>query len=304
MFLAYLSVKEATLHYVIYIDILFLVNFFMDFIILTLNGTVLKKKTKILRRLIASFCGAVCYCLPFFLPRRPIKLALNLYLLCISFLMVKIAYQTKGKKEFAKTVIFFYGTNFFVGGTINGLYHYTKLGDYIRQTIKGDKDAQIKLSMLIVLICAACFLWTFLMKCYSKRQTEAIIYSVILKNKKRTVKGKALLDTGNCLREPISQKPVMLLELSWAEDLLEREIWDAIAKFYKTGEISIPIYLIPYSSVGKKQGVLVGIRADSLEILQKDNRIEIRHPYVAICPEALSKTGKYHMLLHTEWFHG
>ncbi|MCI9050926.1 MAG: sigma-E processing peptidase SpoIIGA [Lachnospiraceae bacterium] len=292
------------MHYVIYIDILFLVNFFMDFIILTLNGTVLKKKTKTLRRLIASFCGGVCYCLPFFLPRRPIKLALNLYMLCISFLMVKIAYQIKSKKEFAKTVVFFYGTSFFVGGTINGLYNYTKLGDYIRQIIKGDKDAQIEFSMLIVLICAACFLWTFLMKCYSKRQTEAIIYSVILKNKKRTVKGKALLDTGNCLREPISQKPVMLLELSWAEDLLEREIWEAIVKFYKTGEISIPIYLIPYSSVGKKQGVLVGIRADSLEILQKDNRIEIRHPYVAICPEALSKTGKYHMLLHTEWFHG
>ncbi len=225
-------------------------------------------------------------------------------MLCISFLMVKIAYQIKSKKEFAKTVVFFYGTSFFVGGTINGLYNYTKLGDYIRQIIKGDKDAQIEFSMLIVLICAACFLWTFLMKCYSKRQTEAIIYSVILKNKKRTVKGKALLDTGNCLREPISQKPVMLLELSWAEDLLEREIWEAIVKFYKTGEISIPIYLIPYSSVGKKQGVLVGIRADSLEILQKDNRIEIRHPYVAICPEALSKTGKYHMLLHTEWFHG
>ena len=126
MFLAYLSVKEATLHYVIYIDILFLVNFFMDFIILTLNGTVLKKKTKTLRRLIASFCGGVCYCLPFFLPRRPIKLALNLYMLCISFLMVKIAYQIKSKKEFAKTVVFFYGTSFFVGGTINGLYNYTK----------------------------------------------------------------------------------------------------------------------------------------------------------------------------------
>lgn len=309
MFLAYLSVKEATLYYVIYIDMLFLVNFFMDFIVLTLNGTVLKKKTRFLRRLIAAFCGAACYCLPFFLPQKPIKPILCFYMLCISFLMVKIAYRTKGKKEFTKTLIFFYSTNFFVGGAINGLYNYTKLGDYVRQTIKGNKEAQIKLGMFILFICAAYFLWTFLMKYYSsknynKKQTEDVTYSVVLKKKKRTVKGKALLDTGNCLREPISQKPVMVLELSSAKELLEKEAWEAIVKFYETGEISIPIYLIPFSSVGKKQGILIGIRADSLEILQKDNKIEVIHPYVAICPEALSKTGEYQMLLHTDWFHG
>ena len=58
--------------------------------------------------------------------------------------------------------------------------------------------------------------------------------------------------------------------------------------------------LIPYHSIGRKNGMLEGYEVDQVEIWGIEEKKQLEHVIIAVCREELSGTGSYQMILPPE----
>lgn len=107
-----------------------------------------------------------------------------------------------------------------------------------------------------------------------------------LKDKKYQVRG--LIDTGNGLRDPISNQPVSVLETKIAKKILEEKA----EKNFR---------YVPYRTIGKSEGVLPVFRVDRM-CVHRDTDYWIETPLIAISEEEISAEGEYEMILNPNLF--
>lgn len=98
----------------IYIDIIFLENLFMNYIILFATGIIVKAPIKIIRTFISSTIGSI-YAIVSYMSILEIYSSLFLKII-LSISMVYIAFGSKNVKLFFKQLIIFYLTSFTFGG--------------------------------------------------------------------------------------------------------------------------------------------------------------------------------------------
>lgn len=98
------------------------------------------------------------------------------------------------------------------------------------------------------------------------------------------VQVRGLVDTGNSLMEPISGRPVAVLE---------QRVWEQLYPEQPPSGMRV----IPYHSVGKPAGILTGYPMKDMEVEIGGIRQICRDIYVAIWQERLSEAGVYEILL-------
>lgn len=99
-----------------------------------------------------------------------------------------------------------------------------------------------------------------------------------------------LWDTGNSLFDPISGKPVLVLE---KEELMKHSVYIRKEKFR----------VIPFHSLGTKNGFLEAFVADYVQIetmdeKRKQDTIEREDVIIGVYEGKLSRDGSYQMILH------
>ncbi len=120
-----------------------------------------------------------------------------------------------------------------------------------------------------------------------------------------TVYTKAIIDTGNFLKEPITKIPVAVVEKDILKGVIPEEILNNLSNIIEGKEIALGEYLskirlIPFMSLGKENGMLIGIKADGLAINTQDDVLFIKNIIIGIYDGSLSKTGKYKALIGLE----
>lgn len=120
-----------------------------------------------------------------------------------------------------------------------------------------------------------------------------------------TVYTKAIIDTGNFLKEPITKIPVAVVEKDILKGVIPEEILNNLSNIIEGKEIALGEYLskirlIPFMSLGKENGMLIGIKADGLAINTQDDIVFIKNIIIGIYDGSLSKTGKYRALIGLE----
>lgn len=98
----------------IYLDIIFLENLFMNYIILFATGIIVRVPPKIIRTFISSAIGSI-YAIVSYMSILEIYSSLFLKII-LSLTMVYIAFGSKNIKMFFKQLIIFYLTSFTFGG--------------------------------------------------------------------------------------------------------------------------------------------------------------------------------------------
>ena len=89
----------------------------------------------------------------------------------------------------------------------------------------------------------------------------------------RTVALTALVDTGNTLRDPISGFPVVVVDETVAGKLCQLTRNQIAHPVETLGSVKLPgLRLIPYSAVGQSTGMLLGIRADRVQVEGKTGK--------------------------------
>lgn len=108
----------------VYIDIIFLENLFMNYIILFATGIILKLQMKSLRILISSIIGSI-YAIIVYTSTMEIYSNIILKIL-LSIAMVYVAFNSRNVKQCLKQLIIFYLTSFTFGGVAFALLYFVK----------------------------------------------------------------------------------------------------------------------------------------------------------------------------------
>lgn len=98
-----------------------------------------------------------------------------------------------------------------------------------------------------------------------------------------------MIDTGNLLQEPLTGRPVSIVERDWISGLLEKD-WEQKRGFC----------LIPYHSIGTEKGWLQAVTLDSMEVHTAGRELFVSHPVLAIYEGKFSAQGGYQMILHPQ----
>ena len=106
----------------IYIDIIFLENLFMNYIIIFATGIIIKAQIKITRTLISSTIGSIYAVISYM---SILEICSNIFLkIILSIAMVYIAFKPLNIKPFFKELIIFYLTSFTFGGVAFALLYF------------------------------------------------------------------------------------------------------------------------------------------------------------------------------------
>lgn len=283
----------------LYVDIIFLENVFMNSIILLATGIILKDKTKIIRNLISSSIGAV-YAIIIYTSH--IELYSNIFLkIMLSLVIVYISFKPQNTKSMLKHIIIFYLTSFTFGGVAFALLYFIRPQDILFQNgvLTGTYPIKMILAGGIVGFAIVVISFKNIKGKLNKKDMYCNVKLCERENKKVIT---AIIDTGNFLKDPITKIPVIVAGIDSLDGLFPSEILHNASKIINGGDIDLGEYaskirVIPFKSLGKDNGLLLGIKIDKAYIEYQDNVHEIKNIIVGIYNGNLSRSGKYEGLV-------
>ncbi|MBE5949279.1 MAG: hypothetical protein E7261_09660 [Lachnospiraceae bacterium] len=296
------------MHYEIYLDVVFLINLMFEFVVLRLTGSIVRRKSTLFRCFLAAFTGSTLLCVMLVLHSAGmIRSPLTVMAVC-DFLMTVIAFYRKKEKiyKILGMMVVSYIVSFLIGGILNAVYGYTVVG-YYWNTLGSAVENKAVSWYFVCLGALICFILgkTVLFLLKKMKDTKSIYWEVTLCMGDSEKKVTALADTGNHLVEPISGKPVHVVEIGVISDIMKAEFTDAVKNFYDKNIMDRGLYqgngirMIPFRAVGTpNEKLLVGISIDRMKFKNHTIDYETEKPYVALYDGVLAHDGSYHMLLH------
>ncbi|NLJ71382.1 MAG: sigma-E processing peptidase SpoIIGA [Syntrophomonadaceae bacterium] len=281
--------------YVVYADITFVVNLIIDFSILWTTGKLARVNLSYPRLVIAALAGAIyavgfLFCSLFWY---------GLFMkLLFSFLMLGIAFNLTKFEKFLQMIMYFYGISFLVAGITVGLSFLYETNQYF-----------YTFSYLCLLggLFSIILLGIYAQRFWEKKFLPNLLkYQVKLSFAEFSCEGSGFLDTGNSLLDPLTNKPVVVAEYQLVKNCLPEDMRRIFENSSSEDELlsrltestwSSRLRLIPFSSIGKRNGLLIGIRADEVLINTIKKLIIHKNLTVAIYLDRLSYDGDYEMLI-------
>ena len=266
----------------VYLDLIFLQNFFLDYLLLTVTGKLMQRQAKGLRLMAAALLGSsmtvLYYLLGGFLiaektiPGSLIQL-LNLFL---AYCMLIIAFRPLRGIERVLYVFVLYALSFAMEGFLSWL--------------QGRFPALVHNRFRVLAFLGAAWFGSLFLKQFIEIMKERSIEKhyncpVMIEVAGHMARGRGLLDSGNSLTEPISARPVVVVEQQFLQD----------------NGIAIPTegyFAIPYHAVGCDRGILKGFLADEVHIIKPDGERILKKVMLGVYEGRLSREGQYQVLLH------
>lgn len=256
--------------YELYIDVFFMVNFMMDYILLLVMRKILKCSATHGRVCIGALIGSGFTCLIIIFPIPYAVIKFMLFHGLVNITMLKVGLNIGWNRMFLRAYLLLYICGFLVGGVFEYLNQYLRMG-----------------SLFFVLAIASYYIvlgiWNFIG--YIMRIKNNKCQATLYKDGKECVV-EALIDTGNCLRDDITGKPVSVVDQSIVQQLCNED--------YPTG-----FRYIAYHSIGKEEGIMPVFPLDGIRINQDEEKW-IEKPLVAISEKCIAEDGTYKMIMNPE----
>ena len=270
---------------VVYLDILFLLNLFVNYFLIIAAAKLNGIKPKFLRSFAGAAFGAL-FSLFIFLPNIHFLLNIAVKLLASS-LIILIVFGFKTLKGFLKVSGTFFAVSFIFAGFMLALWFSLKpSGMAVNNGI-----VYFNISPLILIISTLlCYLLiTMIRRIFRVNAVKNDTYQIEIGFGKQVVEMTALMDTGHTLVDILSGAPVIVAEYSAIEPLLpviSRPSFTNVA--YEPPEILRDRYrLIPYSVIGGA-GLLPAFRPDYVQVKIKGKNKNIKNALVAVSRQSLS----------------
>lgn len=288
----------------IYIDIIFLENLIMNSIILYATSIILKIKPKTIRVILSSIIGSIYAILTYV---TEIEIYTSVILKAVlAIIMIYVAFNPQNVKKMWKQVAIFYLTSFVFGGVTLYLIYYIKPQDVLVKNGVFVGEYILKVIMLGAIV--AFIVIKISLKIIKTKITSKDMYCKIkIKLYGKLIETKAMIDTGNLAKEPITNTPVIIIESTLLEDILPRQILNNLEKIL-CGDLSqiseelqekyvTKLRCIPFSSLGKQNGMLLGIRADEIEVETEEEKKISSNVILALYDKSLTRRGEYRALI-------
>lgn len=314
----------------VYIDIVLIENLCMNYIILFATGFIIKTKLHHIRMIFSALIGGIYAILSYmqvfpFYSNMFVKLAL-------SICMVYLAFSPKGIKALLKYLVMFYLVSFVFGGCAFALLYFVKPEDIFMVNGVYIGTYPVKIALLGGIV-GFVIIYIAFKVVKNKIGKKAILYNIEIKVKEaieadeignkmngekeervecKVVKMKAMLDTGNQLKEPITGTPVIIVEKEKLSGLLPESILshtdEIIGGDWGENEENISyrarFHIIPFSSIGKQNGMLLGFKVDEVKVMTDIDEIINQKVIVCVYNQKLSKTNAYSALIGLDMLEG
>ncbi len=254
--------------YVVYADVLWLVNFLMDWLLLAatarFGGFITRWPRLVAGAVLGGFYGvgllfpplAVLYVMP-----CPVL---------FSLLMLRVAFGRLPLGRFVMLTGCFYLLGFAMCGAVLGLRALLGLA------WGGMSGRWLLAAVVLAAGLAGCGVaaWRRMLRNYGMLAEAEVTFAG------RGVRLSCFLDTGNRLREPLSGRPVMLAELAALRGMLPQPLYQGLTELYRVhGDKCRPyqlmtelaghewagrMVLLPFCSVGEQGGLLLGFVPDAV----------------------------------------
>ncbi len=257
----------------IYGDVIFLINFGMDFMILWITA-VLEKNISYKRIFLGSLFLSLTYCIVLFFPVFSF-FCHGIGGMLLFALGIEITFFPKTIKKFLQYLLIAYISAFAVGGVAVAFFFATGTGRIGNHLTFSVSPFPIK-----ILIATSCFFYIFIKlgKDWLERNIihQKAYCNVLLKQKEVQINLHMLIDTGNSLKDPFSGNDVAVAAFPAIKNLFSKETqlyffkeYQNQQKFYEyvlQNEKTLPLHLIPFSSLGKENGLLLVFQPEKMEI--------------------------------------
>ncbi|MEW6623153.1 MAG: sigma-E processing peptidase SpoIIGA [Bacillota bacterium] len=298
---------------IMYVDVLFLVNFIMDFTILWATSKFTGFTASIKRIFAASLFGAI-YSVMLFIPSLQILSSSILIKILVSVVMVIITFYPIPSRKLLQALAYFYLIVFAAGGAVFGCMYVlnSQAVDYPAMGPGVLHVTQVKYIWLLAALAAAVLFGKYGAKIIKANFFKSAVHvPAIICIGDIKIPIKTLVDTGNQLTDPLTGKPVMIAELETLASIIPPDVYNilqnqkdldintAVTTLAGTS-LSSRIRLIPFNSIGKQRGMLVGIRPDHVFIVHNDKTAKVSDIIVGLYNYRLSPKGLYKGLLHPE----
>lgn len=283
----------------VYADLTFVINLLMDFIILWATARLAGTGIVIPRLIAAALLGAV-YSVIYLYPSMAAWYSLPVKIL-FSVIILVLGLAPQSWQQFKKAFIYFYAISFAAAGASIAVSY-----------LVSAPGQGFKFSYLWLLAAAG---FVILLGIYGEKHLlrrivpDLLKFGVELRFGTRSCNGQGFLDTGNGLRDPLTNRPVVVAEYELIRKCLpedfrevldisqdENDMLDSLSRSSWANRLRI----IPFSSIGKRNGILVGIRADAVLVNTGKNDVAHNNVVVGIYREKLSQDGSYQMLIPSE----
>lgn len=291
----------------IYIDIIFFENLIMNIIILYATAIILKIKPRVINVILSSGIGSI-YAIITYITEIPIYTSLILKAL-LAIIMIYVTFNPPNTKILWKQVAIFYLTSFIFGGVTLYLIYYIKPQEvFIKNGVFVGKYI-LKVIMLGAIV--AFFTIRISLKIIKTKITPKDMYCKIkVKLNEKIIETRAMIDTGNLAKEPITNTPVVIVESTLLEGIVPIKILNNLedilcGDFSQISDEMQEKYIskfrcIPFSSLGKQNGMLLGIRADEILVEKEDEKKISNNIILGIYDKSLTKRGEYRALIGIE----
>ena len=204
-----------------------------------------------------------------------------------------------------KQIVLFYVTTFTFGGIATYLIYVLKPQNIIIKN--GMYVGTYVLKVIFIGAIVGTIILAIAFKMAKNKLTKKDMICKVkikLNGKEETV--EAMVDTGNMLKEPITGTPVVVVERTSLYELLPKEILNNTESILGGDFEKIPeeikneyvpkLKLIPFASLGKQNGMLVGIKPEKIEVINEQTEEE-KNAIIGIYNKSLTKRGEYKALI-------
>lgn len=259
------------MYYKLYIDSLFFTDFIMNFYLLSLVNCMRGRSATRLRRIAGAAYGAGIYCMTFFLPLPGVVLKVVAGMLLSGAGMAVITFRTKNLLQIGKASLAMLGAAFYLGGVYlflkNQIPFFKGNGGPLQGALLGG-----------VAYAVGCFVLK------KNRREKKPGCQVTLQGIDENLTVEALIDTGNSLTEPISKRPVSILD----EKTLQTLYKGSLPAYYR---------VVPYTSIGKKKGLLKCFEIPKIWVNDQESE-KVYEKVLIACSEEFTPKEGFLMLLN------
>lgn len=248
---------------IVYVDLVFLINFFFDTILLFSVALILRRQTNLKKISLGSLFGTISILCLFI---KVSSFCLFLIKIFIAFVMVIITFNYKDLRYTLRNVFYLYTVSIILGGflyLLNVEFSYKHDGIIFY-------SGGLRMNFYLLIIISPLVIYIFLKQIKELKNNYSNYYKLdIYLNDGKVISTTSFLDTGNNLFDPYKNRPIILVD----KDLMKNnyDINDILLVPYETIDSHgilkcLKVNYIYILGIGIRRNVLIGISNKKIRI--------------------------------------
>jgi stage II sporulation protein GA (sporulation sigma-E factor processing peptidase) len=302
----------------VYVDILFFLNFFIDLSLLIFTAIYNKQEINKFRIVIAACIGAIYGSIWVIVYEHIIYSILGKFV--FSFILLSLAFSWKNLRCFINNIYVFYVINILAAGAVITIQMlimsqrqlYSKWITFGEDTVW---MLEVSITALIFGIPLTIILVRNMYYHYKKQSwKKSWIFNCKIIYKNNEVSFKGLVDTGNQLKEPITNRPISIIEHNIVKNIMPA----IVNTIYANSSFNIAYYhellnkysslnsftIINYRGMGSGQQYLLAFKPDLITISTEEGDINYNNGLIAITTQVLSGINDFNAIIHPNLLEG